>query len=246
MTDLRDITVLIVNFRTLKLTKGCIESLLGHYPDVRLLLIDNGSADQSTEYLRDLAAGLPNVDVIFNERNRYHGPAVDQGIRHCETCYVFTLDSDCEVRQQGFLEAMRAFFQDPRLYAVGELRFKSKYGYTFGYGDAARSGRRKRIPYIHPWGMLLDRRKYLTLGPFSHHGSPCLRNMRDAQARGYRVQDFPMWDYIEHFGRGTSSGHGYGLWAGGKQKLSFFLEKLEGLVLRDPTLDPLGGSKAGS
>lgn len=244
MSDLRDVTVLIVNFRTLELTKRCVETLVAHYPDVRLLLIDNGSADESTEYVRDAAARLDNVDAVFNEQNRYHGPAVDQGIRHCQTPYVFTLDSDCEIRQGGFLEAMSAFFQDPRLYAVGELRYKSKYGYTFGYGEAARSGRRKRIPYIHPWGMLLDRRKYLTLGPFIHHGSPCLGNMRDAQERGYLVQDFPMWDFIEHFGRGTSSRHGYGPWAGSKQRLAFYLERLEGLLLRDPTLDPLGGSKA--
>jgi len=59
MSDLRDITVLIVNVRALELTRGCVESLLAHYPDVRLLLIDNGSADQSTEYLRDVAGRLP-------------------------------------------------------------------------------------------------------------------------------------------------------------------------------------------
>jgi glycosyltransferase involved in cell wall biosynthesis len=243
MSELRDITVLIVNYRTLELTKRCVETLLAHYPEIRLLLIDNGSADASTNYLRELADRLATVDAIFNDRNRYHGPAVDQGIRHCETPYVFTLDSDCEVRQGGFLEAMRGFFRNPLLYAVGELRYKSRYGYTFGYGEGARTGRRRRIPYIHPWGMLLDRDKYLGLAPFIHHGSPCLGNMRDAQARGYQVQDFPMWDYIEHYGRGTSSHHGYGLWAGGKQKLSFYLEKFEGFLFRDPTLDPLGGSK---
>jgi glycosyltransferase involved in cell wall biosynthesis len=247
MSDLRDLTVLIVNFRTLGLTRGCVESLLAQYPNVALLLIDNGSGDESTEYLRDLGRRLPNVDAVFNAQNRYHGPGVDQGIRHCATPYVFTLDSDCAVRQGGFLEAMRSLFEEePRLYAVGELRYKSRYGYTFGYGEAARSGRRKRIPYVHPWGMLLDRRKYLTLKPFVHHGSPCLWNMRDAQARGYLVHDFPMWDYVEHFGRGTSSRHGYGLWAGSKQKLAFYLERLEGLILRDPTLDPLGGSTGAS
>jgi glycosyltransferase involved in cell wall biosynthesis len=246
MTALPDVTVLIVNYRTLAVTRHCVETLLERYPDVALLLIDNGSADPSTDYLRELAARLNNVEVILNQRNRYHGPALDQGLRHCTTPYVFTLDSDCEIRQGGFLEAMRALFEDPLLYAVGELRYKSRYGYTFGYGEGARRGRRKRIPYIHPWGMLLDRLKYLTLAPFIHHGSPCLPNMRDADARGYQFRDFPMWDFIEHFGRGTSSRHGYGIWAGGKQKLAFYLEKLEGLLFRDPTLDPLGRSKEGS
>jgi glycosyltransferase involved in cell wall biosynthesis len=243
MTDVQDVTVLIVNYRTLAVTKHCIDTLRNRYPRVPLLLIDNGSADPSTDYLRELAARDSCASVILNQQNRYHGPALDQGIRACTTRYVFTLDSDCEIREAGFLEPMRARFTNPMLYAVGELRFKSRYGYTFGYGEKARTGRRLRIPYIHPWSMLLDREKYLALRPFIHHGSPCLQNMRTAQKRGYQVNDFPMWDFIEHFGGGTSSRHGYGIWAGAKQKLAFCLEKLEGLLLRDPTLDPMGGSK---
>jgi hypothetical protein len=141
---------------------------------------------------------------------------------------------------------MRALFRDPLLYAVGELRYKNRYGYTFGYDESARTGRRRRIRYIHPWAMLLDRSKYLGLHRFIHHGAPCIKNMRHAEERGYTVQDFPVSEYIVHHARGTSSRHGYGLWASGKQRVVYYLDKLEGLVLRDRTLDPLGRSKTRS
>jgi hypothetical protein len=91
--------------------------------------------------------------------------------------------------------------------------------------------------------MLLDRGKYLTLHPFIHPGAPCLKNMRHAQERGLRVRDFPVAEFIVHGARGTSPSHGYGLRAGGKQMIAYYLDKLEGIVMRDPRLDPLGRSK---
>lgn len=86
---------------------------------------------------------------------------------------------------------------DPRTYAVGELRYKNRYGYTHGYGYAGDTkgtgrARKSRIPYVHPFAMLLDRHKYAQLTPFTHLGAPCLRNMRDARRAGLSAVDFPI------------------------------------------------------
>jgi glycosyltransferase involved in cell wall biosynthesis len=203
--DLTDVTVLTVNYRTADLTKRCVTSFRAQYPQVRFILIDNGSGDDSTSYIRYAAIQYPNISAILNQDNRFHGPALDQGIRASNTRFVFTLDSDCEVKRGGFLEAMVRLFEDASLYAAGMLLLVDQFGFSLPLT------REKGISYIHPSSMLLDRDKYSRLVPFMHHGAPCLSNMRQAIAVGFTVRDFPVTEYISHEWRGTAGKYGYGL-----------------------------------
>jgi glycosyltransferase involved in cell wall biosynthesis len=230
------ITAVVVNFRTLELTRRCVESFIAHYPRVPLILIDNGSRDESTDYVREAARSHAHIHAVLNPRNRYHGPSLDQGVRFAETSHVFTLDSDCEVLRGGFLELMHASFDDPATYAVGELRYKNRFGYTYGYDDRAQPNKPGRIPYVHPYAMLLDREKYLGLRRFIHHGAPCIRNMEDASRAGYAVLNFPVHEFVHHLTRGTSASQGYGLVRGVAHRIEFYANALSGWLRRDPTV----------
>jgi glycosyltransferase involved in cell wall biosynthesis len=240
--SVHDVTVVLVNYKTRALTQRAIESLLRQYPTVSLIAIDNGSRDDSTDFLLALARRHSNVSTIVNMQNRNHGPAMHQGIGLARTQYVFTLDSDCEVIHGGFLEEMSALFEDERVYAVGDVRYKNRFGYTFGYDDVAghderaNPENRRRIPYVHPYAMLLDRRKYQQLRPFVHHGAPCIRNMRDAKERGFAVRYFPVHHYVVHRAEGTSARHRYGIRFRARQLAEQALTTIEGFVLRDPVL----------
>lgn len=187
------VTVIIVNLLTLDRTRTCYESLRRYYPSVPVILVDNGSQDDSTEYIEALGQ-QPSVTAIINTRNRGHGPALHQGTQEARTRYVFTLDSDCEIRQGGFLEPMLSRFKgDPTLFALGQ------------------SG----VAYTSPvWAMMFDREMYLALNkPFMHHGSPANRLLGFARKQGYRCDfDYPLTDYIAHAGMGTRrlfGGDGY-------------------------------------
>jgi glycosyltransferase involved in cell wall biosynthesis len=238
-----DITVLIVNYKTPELTRRAVETMLRQYEQVPVVLIDNGSHDSSTRLVHDFASRHGNVSAVINESNRYHGPAMHQGITIAQTKYVFTLDSDCEVIRGGFLEEMLDHFVEDLVYAVGELRYKNRFGYTYEYatstridGDAQPSQRR-RIPYAHPYAMLLDRSKYQRLDPFIHHGAPCIKNMRAAKKAGYRVLHYPVGSFVIHHAEGTSARHGYGLRARSRQIVERYLSELEALILRDPLVE---------
>jgi glycosyltransferase involved in cell wall biosynthesis len=235
MAGLDHVTAVIVNYKTLDLTRRAVETFRGCYPDLSLLLIDNGSADASTEYLQGLAERHENICTVVNERNRYHGPALDQAMSLAGTPYVFTLDSDCEVVGGGFLGEMLALFADDAVYAVGEVRYKNRFGFTYGY-DEAQAGRPRRIPYVHPYAMLIDRGKYGRLHPFIHHGAPCIKNMRDAQRRGLTVHNFQIDRFVVHHTEGTSASHGYGGRARSRQLVEHLLTRAEGFVLRDPVV----------
>jgi glycosyltransferase involved in cell wall biosynthesis len=200
-----DLTAIVVNFRTLDETRTCLTTLRKAYPRLRVIAIDNGSMDESTDFLRQLEARDDFLHVIVNETNVFHGPALDQGMRAAETDLVFLLDSDCEIRHGGFLEPLvQAFESDPLLYAIG------KRGYTNRRGYGPISSREKWTYYVHPFAAVLDRRKYLTLPPFVHHGAPLYRNMWGAAKAGYHLRHVTIEDHVVHRRRATASVHGYG------------------------------------
>jgi len=211
MATSHQVTVVSVNYRTPDLITRAVQSFRDHYPKIHLLLIDNGSDDDSVDHLMALQAANPDyTDLVLNPTNRHHGPAMDQAIRTIDTPLVLFLDSDVVVLRRGFVEAMtRALVDVPRSYATGKRVWMNRRGFDV---DEAAGG----TPYIRPICMMLRRPLYLTLPPFRRHGAPCLDNMRAAHQQKLQVIPFPIEDYIEHEGRGTAGRHGYHLGFRGK------------------------------
>ncbi|HEX9005655.1 MAG TPA: glycosyltransferase [Bacteroidota bacterium] len=213
------LTVVVINFQTPDLTTGAVRSLRRFYPDVPLLLVDNGSGDESPRALEELRQLQPEkTELLLNVTNFHHGPAMDQALRLLETPYVLFLDSDCVVERGGFLEAMLGLAAaEPRGYAVGKKIFMNDRGFDVEETPGAH-------PYIRPICMLVHRERYLELPPFERHGAPCLANMRAAAAAGLALLHFPVEEYVRHLGRGTASRHGYRL--GWRGRLNHLLNRI--------------------
>ena len=213
------VTAVVINFRTPDLTRRAVGSFRSFYPSVPLLLIDNGSGDESgqtLEHLRALAPGC--TSVMMNPSNRHHGPAMDQALRSVNTPFALFIDSDCEVLKGGFVEAMLARAgEDRQNYAMGKKIFMNDRGFDVPERPGAH-------PYIRPICMLVRREFYLRLPPFERHGAPCLANMQAALASGYGLIHFPVEEYVRHEGRGTASRHGYRL--GWRGRLNHFMNKI--------------------
>jgi len=213
------VTAVIINFKTPDLIRRVVTSFRQYYPTVPLLLIDNGSHDESVTVLEEFQQQTPAfTEVIINDRNLHHGPVMDQALRYLRTPYALFIDSDCEIIKGGFIELMLApLREEPRAYAIGKRIFMNKRGF-----DVPESS--KAFPYIRPICMLMKRELYLTLPPFEHHGTPCLKNMISAVKRNLQLIDFPIEEYIRHEGRGTASRFGYNL--GWRGKLNYLLNKV--------------------
>jgi len=211
MPTQHQVTVVSVNYRTPDLITRAVQSFREHYPQTPLLLIDNGSGDDSVDHLMALQAAHPDhTDLVLNTENRHHGPAMDQALRTVDTPLVLFLDSDTVVRRHGFLEAMRRALMDvPHSYATGKLIWMNRRGFDV---EESAGG----TPYIRPICMMVRRPVYLSLPPFRRHGAPCLENMKAAHQHKLQLVSFPLEDYIEHDGRGTASRHGYRLGLRGK------------------------------
>lgn len=190
---------IVVNHRTLDLTRTFIESYRRFYPDLPMLVVDNGSHDESAGYIKSLDRG--QFQVVLHDMNYGHGWALDAAITCCNADLVMCFDSDCEVLKGGFIEPMAKAFDDPNLYAIGMFHKVNRGGIdTFIQADPEG----KEYPYVHPSTGMYRRSMYLDLPPFRHHGSPCIDNMVEAHRRGWGVVEFPgIRDYVSHPWAGT-------------------------------------------
>jgi len=215
---MKEITTVIINYQTPALLQVAVSSFKGFYPDTKLILIDNGSKDEekSKKVIEELGVKYSAIEVIYLEKNIYHGPAMDLAIRkYIKTDYTFFLDSDTESIKPDFLERMLEMsLLSDKIYGVGELAKVNNRGYKSEEGNDI-----LLTPY-----MLIKNEIYTDLKPFVHHGQPTLFNFIDAKEKGYLLKKFEVSTYIDHLWRGTASKFGYGL--GLKGKIGYVLNRL--------------------
>ncbi len=101
----------VVNYRTPDLATTCVDSLRAD-GDLRVVLVDNGSADGSAEQLRAAAASRPWLTVLEEPTNEGFGAGCNRGIEHAlrqdpDLDLLLLVNSDA-VLQPGSIAALRA------------------------------------------------------------------------------------------------------------------------------------------
>lgn len=89
-----DISIIIVNYNTLKLTKNTINSVIEKTKDLdyEIILVDNASTDGSVEFFEK--EYKDKIIFIKNDKNIGFGRANNKGIEIAKGKYVFLLNSD--------------------------------------------------------------------------------------------------------------------------------------------------------
>lgn len=173
-----------VNLLTPHRVRALYSGFRACYPQLPIILVDNGSCGPSTIYINDVATRDSNTMAIINERNRGHGPALHQAVSVTKTRLILVLDSDVTVKRCGVVELMSGFFNQAEMFAVTQTGI-----------DA----------YASPlWCMMFDHVLYDELPRFRHHGTPAGDTLRSARRRGWDIiTDASLTDYMEHAGMGT-------------------------------------------
>ena len=98
-----DLSIVIVNFNTRKITHQCLESIYRSFrayksknaPTFEIILIDNASVkDDSASYFEAYAQKHKNIVYVANKTNTGFGPANNQGVKLAQAPYVLLLNSD--------------------------------------------------------------------------------------------------------------------------------------------------------
>lgn len=115
-----DCDVIIVNYNAGEFLARCVASVL---PEVsgRVIVVDNGSGDDSVAELAAKFGAGDRVDIIRKGENTGFAAACNTGIRAARAQYLLFLNPDCLVRP-GSLQRMMAVLQaDPQAGMVGGL-----------------------------------------------------------------------------------------------------------------------------
>ncbi|GAB4344563.1 MAG: glycosyltransferase family 2 protein [Candidatus Abyssubacteria bacterium] len=109
-----NISVVIPSYNGVGYLPECLNSLRGQLvPASEIIVVDDGSTDQTTPFLRE---HFPDVHVVRLETNRGFAAAVNEGIRRCRGSYIALLNNDTQASPQWLGELKATLDREP---AVG-------------------------------------------------------------------------------------------------------------------------------
>lgn len=99
------LTIAIPSYNAQDYLHYCVHSLIIGGDLVEILIINDGSTDQTQVIAENLANRYPNVRAIYQD-NKGHGGAVNTGIREAKGRYFKVVDSDDWVDTRAYLKIL--------------------------------------------------------------------------------------------------------------------------------------------
>lgn len=116
-------TVVIPNYNGRNYLQDCLTSLLAGSEVPAIIVVDNGSADESAAMVKEK---FPMVKLIALPENRGFSAAVNMGIREAGTEYVFLLNNDTVVLKDTIEELEAAMERHPKAFSVAAKMLQMK------------------------------------------------------------------------------------------------------------------------
>lgn len=109
-----DVSVLLVNFNTRKLTEECISSIITCTKGVRfeIIVIDNNSSDDSVDYLTKLHK-KGTIQLLTNKSNVGFAAANNQGIEIAKGSCVLLLNTDTKLNSDAISSTFHTLMSKP-------------------------------------------------------------------------------------------------------------------------------------
>ncbi|MDE3838792.1 glycosyltransferase family 2 protein [Bacillus methanolicus] len=109
-------SIIIVTRNGLSFTKECITSVFQHtLENFELILVDNGSLDDTLEYLKS----LPNATVIANKKNKGFSGGCNQGLSIARGETIVLLNNDTVVTKEWLTRLLWWLYNNAEIGIVG-------------------------------------------------------------------------------------------------------------------------------
>jgi GT2 family glycosyltransferase len=131
------VSVVIPLWNGLRWLPGCLGSLARQTATPkRIIVVDNGSTDGSTEYLRQ---HHPEVEVLSLERNTGFAHAANRGVARSDTEFVVLLNTDVVLEPDWMARMSDRALEDPRAGSVAcKMLQLDSPGMVYDAGDVLR------------------------------------------------------------------------------------------------------------
>jgi len=117
------VSVIILTFNNLDLTKACLESVLNRseYTNLEVIVVDNASSDGTPAYLESLAQEHLNLRIVLNAENLGFAAGNNVGLKVATGDFLILLNNDTVVTQGWILTLLRYFQSNPNLGLLGPV-----------------------------------------------------------------------------------------------------------------------------
>ena len=102
---MKKVTIVILNWNGADMMRRFLPSVVQNSPEAEVVVVDNGSTDDSLQYLE---AEMPQVRVIRLDKNYGFAEGYHRGLKEVDAEYYLLLNSDVEVHE-GWLQPMLAY-----------------------------------------------------------------------------------------------------------------------------------------
>ncbi len=103
-----EVSILIPNYKTPEMTRLCLRLLRRHTDlgRVQVIVIDNGSADESLDYLRGVnwIRLIERPEAAKEKGPEMHARAIDLALKEVTTPYVLVMHTDTLIGNDGWLD----------------------------------------------------------------------------------------------------------------------------------------------
>lgn len=141
------VTIIIPNWNTRRWLPGCLNGLRAQsYQDFRVILVDNGSTDDSIAFVRQ---HYQEVEIFCFSENRGFAAAVNAGIRQAKSEYIVLLNVDTLPQPDWLAHLVQQIEESPedvaglssKMLSVADPSVIDDAGDTFSwYGSARKRG----------------------------------------------------------------------------------------------------------
>jgi GT2 family glycosyltransferase len=123
-----DLSIIILNYNTKDLIINCINSIVDQYKQeldkgiFEIILVDNASSDNSVAAISNFKFQILNKDslkLIESKENLGFSKGCNLGAANAKGDYLLFLNSDTEVKDQGFIKMVDYFKKNKKLGILG-------------------------------------------------------------------------------------------------------------------------------
>ncbi len=152
-------------YNSVEYTKLCVDSMIAHgTPLDRLVIVDNGSRDETRDYLSTLPLG----GRIFNNQNLGCGVAWNQGALHLQSEWTIVMNNDVLV-SPNWIENLIGAAESQNLKIVSPALIEGKLDYDFAAFEKEAQAKMKnehRIGARHAVCLAIHESVWMDIGYF--------------------------------------------------------------------------------
>ncbi len=108
------VSIVIPNYNSAQFLSETLQSAMeSSYPNLEIIVVDDGSSDQSLTILEDYKSRYPELIRVFAQCNQGPSVARNYGIHHASGNYILPLDSDDKIHPDYISLAVERFEKEP-------------------------------------------------------------------------------------------------------------------------------------